>query len=180
MASYTMEQIKEWARSKGGKCLSDRYKYKEKLIFCCAKGHEWTAEAYAVKRGRWCPYCFGSRGLGIEQMREIAASRGGKCLSKTYVNCDTKLTWQCAEGHVWESSPTKIKHEGHWCPECGKNMPRLSLIAAKKAAREKGGKCLAERYKGRYKDMKWQCKEGHTFSMPAIHVLAGEWCPLCG
>jgi len=43
--------------------------------------------------------------LTIKEMQEIAESRGGKCLSKEYVNNYTKLKWQCDEGHTWKATP---------------------------------------------------------------------------
>lgn len=58
--------------------------------------------------------------LDIEDMRQIAAFRGGKCLSKTMLKGDlsTKLKWECAFGHQFEASPALIIFGGHWCPEC--------------------------------------------------------------
>jgi len=53
----------------------------------------------------------------IEEMRKIAESRGGKCLSEHYVNVDTRLRWQCKKGHIWEAVPSSIKR-GSWCARC--------------------------------------------------------------
>ena len=53
----------------------------------------------------------------IEDMQKIAENRDGECLSKEYINNDSKLTWQCKDGHQWEASPSRIKL-GHWCPSC--------------------------------------------------------------
>ena len=38
--------------------------------------------------------------LTIKDMQELAKARGGKCLSKKYVNGRVKLKWKCAEGHM--------------------------------------------------------------------------------
>lgn len=54
-------------------------------------------------------------------MNEIAASRGGKCLSDHYTNCRTKLKWQCGEGHEWDTKPV-IVAGGSWCPHCRKSI----------------------------------------------------------
>ena len=56
----------------------------------------------------------------IEDMRQAAAFRGGECLSAemTKGDWDTPLEWQCAEGHVFKSSPRVILLGGHWCPQC--------------------------------------------------------------
>ena len=58
--------------------------------------------------------------LDIEDMRQAAEFRGGKCLSNTMTkgNLSTKLKWHCAFGHSFEGSPTLILLGGHWCPEC--------------------------------------------------------------
>ena len=58
--------------------------------------------------------------LGIEDMRQAAKFRGGKCLSESMVKGDlaTKLEWECAFGHRFEASPALILLGGHWCDEC--------------------------------------------------------------
>ena len=58
--------------------------------------------------------------LTIEEMRELAESRGGKCLSEKYVNACTKLHWQCAKGHEWEATPGNVKNAHTWCPVCAR------------------------------------------------------------
>lgn len=58
--------------------------------------------------------------LGIEDMRQAAQFRGGKCLSETMTKGDlyTALRWQCASGHEFEATPYTVLFAGHWCPEC--------------------------------------------------------------
>ena len=58
--------------------------------------------------------------LDIEDMRQAAAFRGGKCLSETMTKGDlaTKLEWECAFGHHFEASPALVLLGGHWCEEC--------------------------------------------------------------
>ena len=58
--------------------------------------------------------------LDIEDMREAAAFRGGKCLSQSMAKGDlaTKLEWECAFGHRFEASPALVLLGGHWCDEC--------------------------------------------------------------
>lgn len=58
--------------------------------------------------------------LDIDDMRQTAEFRGGKCLSETMVKGDlqTKLKWECAFGHQFEASPALVLLGGHWCPEC--------------------------------------------------------------
>ena len=54
----------------------------------------------------------------IEDMQQVAAFRGGKCLSKRMKkgDWDTKLKWEDAEGRTFEASPRLILLGGHWSP----------------------------------------------------------------
>lgn len=67
----------------------------------------------------------------IEDMREAAAFRGGKCLSETMVKGDfrTPLRWQCADGHEFTMSPVLVLQGGHWCPDCTPMPWRYNHIA---------------------------------------------------
>lgn len=58
--------------------------------------------------------------LDIEDMRQAAAFRGGKCLSDSMIKGDlaTKLEWECAFGHRFEASPALVLLGGHWCEDC--------------------------------------------------------------
>ncbi len=53
----------------------------------------------------------------IDDMRELAESRGGQCLSTEFSGIGSKLTWRCWFGHEWEATPVCVT-AGHWCPEC--------------------------------------------------------------
>ena len=79
----------------------------------------------------------------IEDMQKLAESKGGKCLSKKYVNNETKLKWQCKEGHIWETTPSKIINSGRWCHICAGNLP-LTIEEMHEIARERRGLCLSE------------------------------------
>jgi hypothetical protein len=53
----------------------------------------------------------------LNDMQQLAKSRGGQCLSKEYTDLKTKMKWKCAFGHEWEATP-KLPLTGHWCPQC--------------------------------------------------------------
>ncbi len=67
----------------------------------------------------------------IEDMRQAAAFRGGKCLSSTMEKGDfrTPLEWECQFGHRFKASPALILLGGHWCPECLPTPWRYGEIA---------------------------------------------------
>jgi hypothetical protein len=110
-------------------------------------------------------------------MRELAESKGGKCLSETYVNSQTKLKWKCDEGHTWEAIPNSIKR-GRWCPFCAHKVP-LTIEEMQKMAESRGGKCLSATYANTHIHLKWQCKEGHVWDAWPSNIKAGKWCPIC-
>jgi len=96
----------ELARSYGGECLSTRYiNLTTPLKWRCAEGHVWKAAPSMVKpsgyqeRGTWCPECAKAPRYSLDDMHELAASRGGRCLSPLYINNDTPLEWCCVKGH---------------------------------------------------------------------------------
>lgn len=96
-----------------------------KLKWQCKEGHIWETRPRDIKKGHWCPICgakisaeaMAKKKLTIEEMQRIANQRRGRCLSNQYIDVDTKLKWQCKEGHIWEAIPYSIKIGG-WCPKC--------------------------------------------------------------
>jgi hypothetical protein len=113
-----LRELQAVATQRGGKLLSVKYLgISTPLEWECAKGHRFTAVPNNVKNsGSWCPYCQG-RGKTIQDMRALAAERGGKCLSEVYVNNSTPLLWECREGHQWYARPSNVVF-GTWCRQC--------------------------------------------------------------
>ena len=182
----TLEDMKALARAKGGECLSNAYHGQSvKLRWRCAQGHEWEAGSGHIKnQGCWCPKCAGRAPLKIEEMRMIAQSRGGKCLSESLINALTKLHWQCAEGHKWEATPNDIK-SGHWCRKCGAESRaarrRTPIDDIQALARSRGGKCLSGKYDDSETDLRWRCARGHEWEANLRNVKNNKrWCPICG
>jgi len=73
----------------------------------------------AVLAGRWCSECKReeTQKSALKEMRGIAISRGGKCLSGSYISSQTKLEWECCKKHRWLATSNNIK-KGTWCPYC--------------------------------------------------------------
>lgn len=108
----------EIAKKKGGKCLSIMYSnQKTKMFFECKRSHKWYALSGNIQKGKWCPTCSGNRKKTIEEMKELAQQKEGKCLSKVYINSKTKLIWKCKNNHRWLACYSDIKN-GSWCQIC--------------------------------------------------------------
>ena len=180
----TIKEMREIAKSRGGKCLSKKYvNQKTNLEWKCGKGHRWKATSTNVKRGKWCSKCGTRKGTRykkrtIENMQEIAKSRGGKCLSKKYVNMQTNLEWECAEGHRWKSKPVNICNAGSWCAKCA-GILQLTIEEMQEIAKSRGGKCLSKKYVDSRTKLEWECAEGHRWKVSGHTVKSGTWCPKC-
>lgn len=181
---YTIENMKNIAESKGGKCLSDNcVNSHSKLSLQCAQKHIWTAKAYSVVQGRWCNKC-GKKATAdklrgnIQDMQRLAEERGGKCLSQEYVDSQTKLEWRCKDGHEWIASPHAVTR-GTWCPICSGNT-RLNIEEMQNIASGRGGLCLSLEYTNAFTSLQWQCSEGHTWMAKPYNIKNGYWCPVCG
>ena len=126
MARHTIEVFQKIAKENGGECLSREYISGKKLLkFQCKEGHVFYSSGSNVKNhGRWCSKCSGKKKLTINEMRDLARKKNGKCLSGQYINNKTKLLWECEKGHQWEASPKKIKI-GQWCPKCARRKKSI-------------------------------------------------------
>ena len=166
------------ARKRGGRCVSTCYVNSvAPLLWECASGHRWSAVPASIRKGTWCPDCAGVRPGTLEQMKEIAESRGGDCLSARYGNTATKLQWRCTNGHEWKATPLQVK-KGHWCPVCAR-VARLTLPLLQRIAAHKGGFCLSLAYVNSSLPVRWKCAAGHEWLARAHSIRAGYWCPAC-
>lgn len=121
-------ELNQLAQRRGGRCLAKEYRNSATNIkWACSKGHEWEATPANIKRGQWCPYCLGRKlwapgktqdTVRLIQLKELAISRGGKCLSDKYCGSNGKLLWECAKGHIWQAKPKHIVSSRSWCPQC--------------------------------------------------------------
>jgi len=123
----TIEEMRILALNRGGTCVSDCYSgSREKLLWRCKQGHQWYAVPGRIKRGNWCPVCAGNQKLKLRDYRGLAATYGGKCLSKRYRNNDARLKWRCAKGHEWFATGASVRR-GTWCASCAHNRRRGAL-----------------------------------------------------
>jgi hypothetical protein len=166
------------ARARHGRCISTFYvNTTTPLQWQCEAGHEWSAVPQSIRKGSWCPDCAGVRRRTLEQMRRIALSRGGRCVSGSYWNNATKLEWCCSGGHRWTATPLQIERS-HWCPFCAR-VARLTLHELQRIAGQKGGQCLSLEYLSSSRPLQWKCALGHEWQARPSSVKAGSWCPVC-
>ncbi len=173
-----VEELQEIARTRGGECLGMTYRPGQKVQWRCRSGHTWRANASAVKGGTWCPRCGGSAPKTIADMRALARSRGGRCLSRTYRRAHEKLRWECAKGHTWEAAAYSVANGNRWCPRCS-GRSTLSPGELREMAWLRGGAWVSGTYRKMRSFLGWRCHRGHEWSMTASAVHQGSWCPRC-
>lgn len=175
-----IEEMHSYAAKNGGKCLADRYvTVITPVMWRCQKGHEWKSAFHYIKKGSWCPACYGNIKLTIEDMHKLAKTRGGECLSIEYRNLNGKLSWRCAEGHEWKATGNDVKNSSSWCPVCA-GVKKPDLEAMHEIARNHGGECLSHEYINNKTNLRWRCAKGHEWAA-ALGTIRnnGTWCPYC-
>jgi hypothetical protein len=179
----SIEEMHDLAASRGGKCLSTEYRNRRTpLEWSCASGHSWTAPAEAILAEKWCFQCSLIGKYTIEDIRQLAIERGGRCASSYYVNLRQKIDWECSEGHTWRASTAAVLH-GTWCPVCAQNQ-RLEIEEMRRIAMLRGGQCLSFSYVNNHTPLLWCCREGHKWLAAPSNVRKNRgkretWCPVC-
>lgn len=179
-----LKRYQETAAERGGVCLSPSYAgYKVKLLWRCARGHEFELFAHLVAKGKWCPVCtphskerLAARKRGLAAMQALAVKRGGACESTTYISQLHTLEWRCAAGHRWQLPGGSVLR-GAWCPYCSGR--RRSLDEPQALIAEIGGTCLSTAYVGPDAPLRWRCAHGHEWLASLIRMRRVVRCPYC-
>ena len=126
--------------------------------------------------------------LKLDDIKKIIEQKGGKLLSTSYVNQNTKLEAICENGHLFNPTAKGIK-KGTWCKVCfskGSEKRRLvnfkpeNLDIAKNIAISKLGTCLSSTYTGNTdKNLEFICCKGHKWITDFKSIQRGVWCPKC-
>lgn len=119
-------------------------------------------------------------------VHDLAKAKGGRCLSATYVNNHTPMTWECSAGHIWQATLGNMGKPDRWCPQCNAarrsgDIASIGMARCEATAASKGGRCAATfGYKNSATKVEWKCSEGHTWmASPTNVVYKGSWCPTC-
>ncbi|CAG8792704.1 506_t:CDS:2 [Racocetra persica] len=136
------ELAKELACAKNGWCIFENYvNINSPLLWKCENSHWFLLSLSNVKNGKnWCHECIK---LGLEFAQNLANKRGGTCLSSSYHNRRTLLSWKCSKGHSWFARIDSIQR-GTWCPHCVGKSEKLDIEYTKELARSRNGECLSD------------------------------------
>ena len=182
---YNLDYFKKFAKKKGGDCLSKKYiSTQKKLKWICKDGYVWEVRPGNILNGTWCPHCDGQSPLSLNDLNKLAIQKGGKLLSKKYINSKTRYKWQCSNGHIWSTQYGNIQ-KGSWCLTCydqdpnKKRLNKYNFKEIREIANKRGGKCLSKSYDNVKSKLEWQCAEGHRWNTTLGTILNGSWCSKC-
>ncbi len=124
-APYTIKELKQIAKHKNLKLLSNVYKgVAEKYPCRCLKcDHVWSTW---IRAGARCPKCSMANRIRpligtIDDARQIGQNKNFELMSNVFLGMKKKHTWKCHEGHIWESTVQNIRRGTH-CPTCSKKL----------------------------------------------------------
>lgn len=101
--------------------------------FCCNGGHRWSCGGQSLLRGAGCTVCAALNGQltgvqllnGLKRFQDAAAqTHGGRCLADRYNEVRAQYTFDCAEGHGWQTAGVL---RGSWCWRCA-NAPVGNIL----------------------------------------------------
>lgn len=128
---YTISELKEVSRKKGGKLISTTYTPGEKVTWECSKGHRWNALPNSVKdynrKGTWCPECAHNKLGSNEKVLALAKERGHKVLEGKYESRQSIFKFKCPKGddHIWSARFISYQRSKNGCRICSnKDKPK--------------------------------------------------------
>ncbi len=118
-----------------------------------------------------------------EEMRLLAKKKGGRLLSEKYIDANTKLEFECAQGHTWFSRPTNM-YKGVWCKRCAaevnaEKLRKYDITQVQDIAATRNGRCLSKEVSSSQSILKWECAKGHQWETKLSHIIGGHWCSKC-
>lgn len=125
--TFTIPDLKKIAENNNIILVSTEYRPQSKVEWQCKNGHKWKASPTAIKgtksrKGTNCPICFGKNKITLEDVKNLALSRGHICLSKVIESRDSILKFEChkkeGEIHIWNTSYNSYKNSRNGCRYC--------------------------------------------------------------
>ncbi len=194
----TIEIIRKLAEERGITLLSTGYGgIKEKLKFCCPKGHECEMSYESWKKScHGCLVC--AKEKTNEKMKHSYDFIKGKfeeknciLLTTNYDHSSQKLKYICSNNHEVESTFRSFTKLEKGCVVCsGKFTNETSEMAKEIILKEKlesvremfkleGHTLLANEYKDNVTKLEYKCSNGHIVTTTVTGFKAGKKCPIC-
>lgn len=195
MVKKTLEDVKEFCRENGIKCLSIEYiNSTTKMRFECKCGEEFYRTWNKLKEGRIkCEKCSGKRRITIQEVKKESLEYGSECYSEEIKSTKKPLKFKCVKcgnsfSRSWESicrnSPKKFL-----CSDCGYEergeKRALNIEAIKTEVSKYGVDLLSSSYKNAKEKLDFRCTCGNIFASNWSNIIKSRdskgfiCCPEC-
>lgn len=175
----TYSEVKEYIESFGDKLLSKEYdNQKTKLYIECKQGHKYWRRWCDYRQGCKCKACaLHNLKTDINHIKNIVKKDGYRLLSKKYINCNTKLNFECLEGHIFTKTWTTYQRT-KGCPYCSGRIVTYDFVKNFFASR--GEKLLSQEYKRCDEKLRVLCSNNHEYTPKWINCYhKNSKCPHC-
>jgi hypothetical protein len=188
---WTIQELQEVARERGGECLSDEYRGVERpLRWRCGKSHVWEAPPSRILEGCWCRACsVEAQKLTTEEVISRFLSRHGDRYD--YSDVDYQLdgipvTIICKVHGRFEQRPD-LHWKGTNCPKCARLETDRRRIERAAAAFESSARAAhgdrydysEARFTGARSKLQILCRHHGPFSQTASEHIRGAGCSKC-
>lgn len=165
------------AEGLGGAHIGNARLMQTRTYWRCRHGHTFAATGRAIlTRSYFCPSCERPNKPSLASIRAECERRGGRCLSKSYVNITTPMEFECGHGHRWTAKWRNVGLLNSWCPTCaGRNGGADRLVAIADAH---GGQALSRAFVTARTPYRWLCRQGHVFEA-TLATADRRWCTEC-
>ncbi len=159
----------------------------QRLLWRCAKGHEWEAPVAGRVRGEGCPVCAGRTVvIGENDLAtthpKIAGEAHGWNPTTVVAGSHRRVAWQCAKGHVWNAVVFN-RSRGAGCPICANQRVLVGYndlaTTDPDLAAQADGWDPTTVTAGTRKRLAWRCSWGHNWIASGSERAKGKGCPYC-
>lgn len=174
---WNTEMVQKEMNKEGYKLLSEYKRNNIKLKIMCDKGHVYETIWSNYQKGCRCPYCYG-RIITIDDIRKELSEDGTVLISTEYINAHKHLEVKCPKCNQEYSATWNNLKKGKRCPYCCHNHT-IDINYVRGFASEKGYKVLSTEYENAYKELTFECPNGHVFDLVWCYFQKGTECPCC-
>lgn len=170
---------------------------RKNVLWKCSNGHEWTARVSSrAIQGSGCRKCgktsFEKKKSTDKKKNllptvkasfpELAEEAFGWNPDEVTIGSNTKKSWKCKEGHIWEAV-VNSRVKGRGCPICGGKRVESGFndlaSANPNLAREAHGWDPRVFTINSNKSLPWICSKGHIWEAKISSRTKGKGCPIC-
>lgn len=164
------------------KLLSNNYaNSKDKLKIQCENKHIFYPCLMTLRRGDWCPHCYGNAQHTIEYVKSLICEKFPNAKTdhlNGYKNRKQKFEITCENGHLFKVSLHSLQR-GQWCPYCVGFERTIEDVCVFIDQHHPGAKVLSEKYEKCSKKLDIICENNHVFKSSFNSIKNGIWCPDC-